>query len=48
MVDLHQCPFGIQKVTNKDEEALSRIKEEIQQKAAEEDANTRKYILGLQ
>ena len=40
--------FGIQKVTNKDEEALSRIKEEIQQKAAEEDANTRKYILGLQ
>ena len=40
--------FGIQKVTNKDEEALSRIKEEISQKAAEEDANTRKYILGLQ
>ncbi len=40
--------FGTQKVTNKDEEALAHIKEEISQKAAEEDENTRKYILGLQ
>ena len=40
--------FGVQKVTNKDEEALQKMREDISAKAAEEEINTKKYILGIE
>ncbi|MBO4658841.1 MAG: hypothetical protein J5637_04405 [Prevotella sp.] len=40
--------FGVQKVTNKDEDALLKMREDIAVKAAEEEINTRKYILGIE
>ena len=38
----------LQKVTNKDEEALQKMREDISTKAAEEEINTKKYILGIE
>ena len=40
--------FGVQKVTNKDEDSLTQMREKIAEKAAEEEINTRKYILGIE
>ena len=40
--------FGVQKVTNKDEETLQKMREDISAKAAEEEINTKKYILGIE